>query len=408
MSRTVFALVCAAVLLSMSVSANLLTMIGIDYAQPGGLPFVKFHPASYLLALALLLHARRGRVRAARTPALAGFLVLLAAATAYATLTEGVSGAAVYVESDLVAGVLALLCLDLDPARGRAIGLLVVLMAALNVLIGLGELACGRHLVPVYLGAETLVDAPGEFRGAALYDHPLTGAAITMIAIFLTIGLRPRPRLAVPVLLVLGCGLLSFGGRAALGTTAIALAIAGAWTLGRAMLHRRIDPAKAALLAGCGLLVPVAAATLLLTTAIGERIADKLYLDPSAQSRSVEWRVLGLLDPQALLFGNPISETPNLVYRIGLRYAFTGIESFWLMALLNLGLVGFTLYVTGFVSFAAHLWRRAAPAGRLALVSLLLVASTSNSLGRKSNLLLVLVAAIAALPRRRDAAWRPA
>ncbi len=411
MSRTVHGLLVGAVVLLLTVSANLLFVLGIPYAHPGGNPLLKFHPATWLLALAVVLHARRGGFRgiAARAPLLLASAALVTLTALYAAATEGASGAAVYVESEFVAAIVGLLAVDLDRDRARRLGWTVVALAAVNVVIGLGELATATHLVPVYLEENALVDAPGEFRGAALYDHPLTGAAVTMVAIFTLVGLRPRTRAArlgtIPLFAVLGIGMLSFGGRAALGVTAVSLATLAAAAFLRAVLHRRIGALAAfgAMLAG--LAVPAAAATVLASTAIGGRIAGKLYLDPSAETRGVEWQILSLLDTRALLFGNPIAETPNLVYRIGLRYAFTGIESFWLLALLNLGLVGFVLYAAGIVSLLAHLWRQARPAGRVAIVSLLVVASTSNSLGRKSNLLVVLVAAMAAIaPRAAPAA----
>ncbi len=401
-SPAIFLLLLTAVVLLLTVSANLLFVLGIPYAHPGGDPLLKFHLATWILLAATLLHLRRVGLRrvVAGAPLLVAFLALVFATTLYAALTEGVSGAAVYVESEFVAGLAGLLALELDRRQRRQLGFVVVGLAALNVLIGLGELATTTHLVPVYLEENTLVDAPGEFRGSALYDHPLTGAAVTMIALFTTIALRPRLLVAIPLLLILGTGMLSFGGRAALGVTAISFAALYAVSGFRAVLHRRVG--ALATVAGMlgGLCVPAVAATVLATTAVGSRIAEKLYLDPSAQTRGVEWQILSLLDTRALLFGNPISETPNLVYRLGLRYAFTGIESFWLMALINLGLVGFVLYVAGFGCLTAHLWRRAPAVGRVALLSLIAVASTSNSLGRKSCLLVVLVVSLAAIARR--------
>ena len=401
-SHAIFLLLLTAVILLLTVSANLLFVLGIPYAHPGGDPLVKFHPATWLLLAAMVLHLRRAGARrvVARAPGVVAFLALVLATALYAALTEGVSGAAVYIESEFVAGLAALLAIDLDGRQRRVLGFVVVGLAALNVAIGLGELATATHLVPVYLEENTLVDAPGEFRGSALYDHPLTGAAVTMTALFTTIALRPRRVVAIPLLLILGVGMLSFGGRAALGVTAVALAMLFAAGGLRAVLHRRVGALAAIGGMLAGLAVPAAAATVLATTAVGSRIAEKLYLDPSAQTRGVEWQILQLLDLRALLFGNPISETPDLVYRLGLRYAFTGIESFWLMALINLGLVGFALYVAGFGCLVTHLWRRAPAVGRVALVSLLAVASTSNSLGRKSCLLAVLVVSLAATAER--------
>src|SRR5579862_3920644 len=54
-------LACAAVLVNMVVSANLLYVIGINYTAPGGNPLAKLHPGTYLalLAFACTLWGRR-------------------------------------------------------------------------------------------------------------------------------------------------------------------------------------------------------------------------------------------------------------------------------------------------------------------------------------------------------------
>jgi hypothetical protein len=66
---------------------------------------------------------------------------------------------------------------------------------------------------------------------------------------------------------------------------------------------------------------------------------------------------------------------------------------------LDLGLLGFAIFLPALVIFLAAEWRRATPAGRIMLLALLVVASTSNSLARKSSLLTVAIAAAAAMPR---------
>ena len=117
-----------------------------------------------------------------------------------------------------------------------------------------------------------------------------------------------------------------------------------------------------------------------------------------------------MLDTRAWLFGTPIAETPDLIYRVGLDTALTDIENFWLLALINLGLVGFLIFAAGLACLLRHLWRVTSPWGRLSIVALILTASTSNSLGRKSNVLFVLTACVeatAALPRVRRAQPAP-
>ncbi len=414
--RAAFVLAAWSLALSLTVSANLLYVAGIDYAHPGGNPLVKLHPSTWavIASLGCLLLGRGAPLRTLaemlrRAPDLAGFLALMSVVAAYSAASVGVSGVAVYVESYLSAGLLALVIGEMPAARRRALGWLALALLALNASLAVAETVAQFHLVPIYLEETALVDEPGAFRSSALFDHPLTGAMLTMTGLFTAVALRPRRIMLWPLLALFGVALLAFGGRAALLVTLGASIGAAAWGLLKDLLGRRLTAVRAALAACACVLLPAATAVLLTTTGIGGRVAGKLYLDSSAQSRGAEWMVLGLLDTRAWLFGSPISETPGLIYRVGLQSALTDIENFWLLAFVNLGIVGFVVFAAALACLMRHLWRVASPCGRLGIVALMLTASTSNSLGRKSNVLFVLVACVHAvgLVRPRLARERP-
>ena len=404
---TAFALATVSVVLSLTVSANLLYVAGIDYAHPGGNPLVKFHPATWMLLVSLAclvigtdpVGALLGMLR--RDAALAGFLVLMTLTIVYSVISVGASGVAVYVESYLSAGLLALASRQFEPGQRRAIGLIVVGLLGLNAALAVCETIAQFHLVPVYLEETALVDEPGAFRSSALFDHPLTGAMLTMTGVFTALALRLRPLVLAPLLVLFGVALLAFGGRAALGVTLAGGAAIATRSVAADLLGRRLRLGRAAILAAGTIVAPAAAVMLVAATGIGGRIAGKLYLDDSAQSRGAEWLILGLLDTRAWLFGTPIAEIPGLIYRVGLNTALTDIENFWLLALVNLGLVGFTIFAAGLACLIRHLWRVTSPFGRLSIAALLLTASTSNSLGRKSNVLFVLTACCEATGRAR-------
>ena len=398
-----FVLAAASLTLTLTVSANLLFVLGIDYAHPGGNPLVKLHPATWAVgaALACALLAAPDPVRALcrsleRRPALSGFLALMTVVMLYSAVSVGVSGVAVYVESYLSAGLLALVLSGFTAGQRRALGLLVLGLLALNAGLAAVETLGQFHLVPIYLEETALLDEPGAFRSSALFDHPLTGAMLTMTGLFTALSLRLAPTLLIPLMGVFGVALLAFGGRAALAVTVIALGLALGRSVLRDLMRRRLRAGRMLWLVAGAILVPAGAGVLVTSTGIGGRISGKLYLDSSAQSRGGEWRVLGLLDWRAWLFGSPIAETPGLIYRVGLHTALTDIENFWLLALVNLGVVGFVVFVAAIACLLRHLWRVGAPFGRVAVVALMLTASTSNSLGRKSNVLFVLVACVEA------------
>ena len=396
--RTVRLLLFAAVGLQLTVSANLLYLLGIDYAHPGGNPLGKFHPATYLLALAMFLAWRTRPIGGAnpRPPReLRFFLGAMFAVMVWSTLFVGPSGVAVYVESYAVAGLFAVMVHRLDAATRLTLARLTAALVAFNVVLALGETIAHAHLVPIYLEETPLQDAPGEFRPSALYDHPLTGSAVTMMALLTLPDLRLRPWLTGAATCLLALGLVSFGERTALGIgLAFLAARIGGIEFG-ALLHRRVGPLHLLRVAAGAGAVAIALAVVVSATSIGERLGAHAGVDGSASARIDEWRILGLLDLHGWMFGTPIADFPRLIYKIGLTYPLTGIESFWLFALLDLGLIGFAIWGTALFAFLRHLWRNGSTAGRMATIALLLAASTSNSLGRKCNILFVLVACMA-------------
>jgi hypothetical protein len=143
-----------------------------------------------------------------------------------------------------------------------------------------------------------------------------------------------------------------------------------------------------------------------LASGFGERLVGHLYWDPSAQVRMAQWSLLGELDMWQVVFGTPRDQLLLLINPLWLNSGVEVIENFWLLMFASLGVVGFPIFFAGFSALLAWCWRRSQATGRTLLIGVVLVASTSNSLGRKSILLVSLVAAIACLPRvagaRRD------
>ncbi len=272
----------------------------------------------------------------------------------------------------------------------------MVPLVALNALIAVGETLLQAHLIPLALDGVSIMDKPGDFRGYALYDHPLTAAMITQMGLFLVLGMRlSRARTAV-LLLVFLLGLVAFGGRTAMAVAGGSLALlGGAWLL-REAAARRLDARMAALSAAAVAIVPLALWAVLTQTPIGVRLAGKLYFDESAEARNVQWHVLAIMDVKNLVLGTPIDVVDELCHQLGLNVPFSDIENFWLATFVTLGIVGFFYFLLGFLPFVLHLWRIAPLHGRVLLATGLLVASTSNSLARKSNILVALTAAVLA------------
>ena len=400
LSPRLFGLVLAGLLLRVCLSANLLAWLGIPYAQDGGNPLVKIHPGTYAVLLALGAEARRGPLWSGGRVRPFLFLAALFLCALFGLAAIGPSGLAVYVDSYFCAGALALLLARASAAQRRSLGRALFAALVLSAALALGETFAGAHLVPHMAEIVEQIQAhPEEFRGLGLHDHPLVGALASMVALFLlpALGL-PRP-VAWGGGLVLALSLLAFGGRAALAVTALAALFEAARCLAARAASRRLGPGT--LLAALTLppLLGALAWVLAGDTPLGQRLMLHLAVDDSVLARGAPLQVLGALDWRQALFGTSIDELRQILYQLSRAVPFTEIENFWLATLVSLGAFGFVVLLAGFLPFLLWLWRWASRRGRLILTTGLVVASASNTLARKSDVLVLLVAAVLATAR---------
>lgn len=401
----------AAVTLYLLVPANLLYVCGISYDVAGGSPLSKLHPGTYMLfiAFAIKLCSQRTPLAAFTAcvhtnPAAMFFLGMIAICMVLGVLAGRVSWATVFLDNFVSAGLLVLILDDASDRSMRKLGILLLGIFLLNAAISVTETLLHQSLVPPYLGGELVPQAPDEFRGSGLYEHPLTGAAMTMIGIFLLLSVRPTGlKWAMFMLYVIG--LISFGGRAALSVTTVILAGWGTLVfLGRGLSGRlQLRDMGLALLAG--ILVPAFGLLIITQTSIGERLMSHLFWDESAGARVAEWQVLSAMNPAEMFFGVSPERLEDIKFQISLLMPLADIENCWLLLFVNMGIIGFLFFVAGFGVLLIHLWRRSPLPGRLLLIALLIVASTSNSLGRKSDLFVICVSAVlatASFAKRRE------
>lgn len=393
------------VVLNLVISTNLLYICGIDYSAPGGNPLMKFHPGTYALLLAfgaMLFDGRRplynfGEMWKAERPTIF-FLGMIICCALSGMLANGVSGTAVYVENFFPPAIFLLVFQRYGTtAMLRKVGYLLLALFTLNVVISMIETGLHKRLVPIYLMDKLMVEADSEFRGTGLYDHPLTGAATTMVAVIMLLGMDVKPKLKALLAGLLLIGLISFGGRTALATTALVMAGWGGTVMVGRFLRHEVRPRDLAVMLAVLVGVPVLMAIVFTQTNFGQRILLHMYWDESASTRVIQWQVLTHMTTQEILFGTPFERMRNIVFQIGLELPFNDIENFWLLLFVNLGLIGYLFFLAGFLVFIRHLWKILPVSGRILLVAVLIVASSSNSLGRKSNQLTIAVPAMLAL-----------
>jgi len=404
-------LACAAVLLNMVVSASLLYAVGVNYSAPGGNPLGKLHPGTYLviLAFALMLWEHHEPLVALREywrreRAVVFFLLCLLWCALLALIVNGPTGTAVYIESFTPAAILTLILGRAPQATLRRLGYGMLALFALSVVIALVETSVHERLVPMYLGGDAqMKEFRGDFRSTGLWDHPLTGASMTMIAMVLMLAMPMALAWRAALALLFLAGLISFGGRTALLLTVVTLAGYGCTWFARQVASRRLRPWHLAAVLIAVVVVPLFLWVIATQTPAGERLVAHLYWDDSAQNRTVQLQVLDYMTPRELLFGANIERIVQIIFQIGLSTPFNDIEDFWLVILTQVGIFGFIVFLSGFLAFVQRLWKGASAPGRVILLLVLLIASTSNSLGRKSNLLTIAVATVLAA----DAFRRP-
>jgi hypothetical protein len=372
---------------------------------------IKLHPATYVVSIACFMAlfmvrpAGSGLVRFFRnTPALATYAVLILFCAFYSITNVGFSGAAVYVESYLSAALLAVALEGGTDRQRRALAWWIIGFCLLSVVISIAETATQAHLIPVSYGDDVdantkqLIDDVSDFRGDGLFGHPLTAALCASMATFLLLWMEMNGLLKAGLFTALLIGLLSFGGRAALATTVIMVTAAAGVQLIRGMARRNLSLSfLGALTAGIVILPPLII-MVIAGTDIGERIITHMYFDDSASVRNTQWLVLYHLNLHDVLFGVPPAHLDVLKYQIGLGTATTDIENFWLLMFLNLGIIGFVVFLIALGLLIMHLGRTVNhPLGWMLLVAAILINSTSNSLGRKSVDLFFMVACLIAM-----------
>jgi len=395
-----------AITLYMTLSSLTLAWLGVPYDLPGGNPLVKFHPGTWVLVLALLValagcgHPLRVLLgRLWQAPLLAVYLGAMVIVAVWSVSRNGTGGAAFIVDTLWMPGI-ALLVLGLyGPARHRRLLRWMVALLVLNALVALAEYAARQTLVPRFAADTGLVADAGYFRASALLGHPLANAMITlalMPAAMLLAGWRRWAALGIT-----GLALLAFGSRASLAAlltgaaTALALTAALQTARGRYSYLQVTGGLLALMLAATAVVGTV------LASGLGERIFANLTWDNSANVRLVAPQALDHLDDFEWWVGVPPARIDEIALRLGLDPRFEAIENFWIVLLMQFGLIGFIPFVVGLGAGLLHVWRQAMPPLQLALPVYLLVASGANTLAAKSVSLTLLFVVMAA-----SAAWR--
>jgi hypothetical protein len=408
-----FVLTFLAVMASFTISGNTLDILGINYADPGGNPLLKIHPATYLAVMAAIASLVSGSASQSRlgyvfgkAPALFCFIGFQIFCSAFSALNVGMTGAGVYVDNYLSSGALAIAMFCANGRQRRAIAHLILVLCVINVLLALAEYVDQEHFIPLEINHGTgfaLDEKTEEFRPAALYTHPLTGAMATAFGLFLAIDTKLRFRTAAICFGTFAVGLLGFGGRAALGVTTALIVVRVVITLTRDFLNGRVNGRLLGTIFMAVCLLGPLTTYLLIETPVGERIAARAYYDDSAEVRSDQWQVFSKLNTHQALYGTPVADLDLIYEQVGL----TGVENPLILVVLNLGIIGSPILFLGLVIYFLYL-RQAYPESGWLLLAAAFIFFSSNSIGVKSPDLFMMTACAVTMKRQLvDRSTRP-
>jgi hypothetical protein len=411
-ARALVWLVTLTFLAALTLSSSLLSNAGVPYTTPTGNFVFKLHPATYLMGLTLTLAlARCGNPlrelgRSLRhQPATAAYLGSVLLMIGWSVARFGVSGAAFFIDTLVVPGLMTLLLARLDLVTQRRLFTLCCVFLVGNALLGIGEQLLKKGLIPVNAGGVLLTD--DLFRATALLGHPLSNALVTGFGLFLLYRLHGRVARFTCCLIAIAA-LFSFGGRTALGAAGVLFAGLVAIDLVRyarqgGLSYREITGGTAFLVLALGAIIALVASGV-----IGERIMGKLTWDSSAQVREKSIQVLYLIDRWQLMFGLSPSEITKIMLKAGINAPYEAIENFWVLLVLQVGVALTALFTICLLAFLVRLALLGGVAIGLSLVTFLIAASTSNSLASKTEVLVIVTAMAHLAAVYRCTRWAPA
>lgn len=402
--RVLMALMVVALLFALLLPTPLLTQ-WTGYADPGGLPLLKFHFYTYtlLLALALVMLAV-GLVRfvseqAVEQPGVLQFAAVIVLCAAITILRQGMSGVANMANTMFTAPLAVMLAFYLDEQRREKLTALIIGFVTVNAVIAICERAAGVNLFvfPEMGGAE-------YFRATALMGHPLENALITASMAFLVVAMPWSVWRKGCVLLIFVAGILAFGARGALGSV-LMVGVAASLLLGlRALLLKEMRLSTLVAVPWIGSLAVAVGAALTFGTVLGERVVNLAKFDVSAQARVHAFKLFDYLSPHDILSGVDFAEINFLLKR---DPEVSILENCWIALLLMLGAVLFALFVLSLLAFFWSLIRGRGAIGFFAVLTFVLVASTNNSLSINTASLMLFSVAMAGIPRLSRREYSP-
>jgi hypothetical protein len=395
----VVALMLLALAAILMVSPALLTALKVGYVTNGGSGYQKLHPATYLTfaAFAAMLLKRGDPIGEIDRIATSAKLLIVFLACWVLLVLECIVLSRPFtplIDDFLLPVTFSVIVWTMTASQKRPLVWALHLFVWANIVVGYFEYFSGHRLIALTVGKLVVY---GEWRSTAFLGTPL--AASSVVALY-ALALALRPELCRPILLripaiVFSVGsLMAFGGRTALMSVLVVLACMALAT-GLRLINGRRFALPAVMLAISGVFVLSAAIVLLYQHGTFDNMVNRFSSDKgSADARFMSLRLLGLLDWKEIVIGTSPSHGVSLQTVMGLRY---GIESFWIACIVQYGFVGTAVITIGLACFVVELLRRSDKAAGVAILFLLVDASSSVSFSAKNITLAALIALVVIL-----------
>ncbi|MDE1900764.1 MAG: VpsF family polysaccharide biosynthesis protein [Alphaproteobacteria bacterium] len=375
-----------------------LNIVGIPYGDADASAVAKIHPGNFFIFLSFfVLIVSRGDpiadlFRMARHYTAYFFMLMIYIAILVFWAVRGPGGVGMILDTHIGMPIAALVFSYAPPSMRRRITLWFVAIVAVNSAIGIGESFTHLRLLPFDPSWEVLKQ--DYFRASALFGHPLSNAVITAVTLFVVIDLPLHPFLKAALIGEMLISLVGFGGRMALVVAVAGCALLGARALWASVTAHGLTVMRLTLALVAALAVPAIAGGALyaaLHSDMGARLMayDSLQ-DDSARVRVQSWKAPLLLSPEEVFFGVDGDRVDQISQQLDIASPTSDIENPWILMFMFLGAIMFTLWLCGLAAVVRRLTSNASPALTMAVIGYFVIASSSNSFGRKDPMFLLL------------------
>lgn len=373
-------------------SPPLLDSIGFHYGRENGAPYEKIHPAIYFVFLSFVLFLRGGAsmlsvlgtIIKQRTASVALLCVYILMCI-YLMGRDGIAGNAFILNGHITVPICVIIMSYCPHALCRKSVQILIAFALANSLMGITEGVTKFRFLP--FADDTHFANEDIFRSSALLGHPLGNATFTAVTLFAAMSLPMRLAARYGVIVILFSSLVAFGGRTGLFSSLFFLIIYAVYEVAKLLLSRQMSIGRAVQLGGLMIVSPALFVMLLLflvNSTIGERIlAYSRFDDSSASSRLDSLEAIHFMTRDEFLFGVSSVRILDITDRMSQKNGIKYIENPWILMLMKLGFIQFTIWLVASMYFIFTISRNTPFPLKLSLLMYVLIASTFNSFGSK-------------------------